>query len=605
MAQINFRQGIVKHQTDSLGNPTFLDFSGGAVSLVVSPTPTILTLAQNNKNYLFTEKSSVNNAWSGPFVPGVDYWLYWDINLVTGIRTFGFTTLEPFISANPPIAPQTGQMWWNTSSTTMFVFNGAQFIEAIRVFAAKIENGTTLISLSDQVPKFTGTQVGLNVPNFSGAFVFDTNGEPITNGDGSFFTTEDPFITGVPTGAALKVNSWIVEAITQQPVSKGQIVEFNGFNTVVPAHPLNQNNVIFGMVEEDAVTNERVIIRTGGVVFNSNWNWNTAGINTPLFIDNSGFLQTTAVVPNQLSAAVVIDSQRVILRDPSVLASIINTGSGGGITDHGLLSGLNDDDHPQYLTNVRGDIRYYERSIVDNLLAGKLNLTGGTLTGTLTLASNPTANLEAATKVYVDNLVQGLIWLPPVIYVNVISDSINTPPGSNNLGDLYIVATGGTGAWVGLDGHIVHWNGSGWNDEGLLSSVATGTRVGVSIESSTVASGSFLGQDNNIMELTNPSLGTWSVVTTPTQNNAIWVNNAASLHSFHQYSFSGTGWVEFGGTSAITPGTNILVTGTDWNVKIFQQVVQLKRLRYKDQFQQILHLLHIQLILQILIQLLC
>jgi hypothetical protein len=32
--------------------------------------------------------------------------------------------------------------------------------------------------------------------------------------------------------------------------------------------------------------------------------------------------------------------------------------SGGGVTDHGALTGLGDDDHPQYLTAVRGDARY-------------------------------------------------------------------------------------------------------------------------------------------------------------------------------------------------------------------------------------------------------
>lgn len=31
---------------------------------------------------------------------------------------------------------------------------------------------------------------------------------------------------------------------------------------------------------------------------------------------------------------------------------------GGGVTDHGLLAGLSDDDHPQYHNNARGDARY-------------------------------------------------------------------------------------------------------------------------------------------------------------------------------------------------------------------------------------------------------
>lgn len=42
-----------------------------------------------------------------------------------------------------------------------------------------------------------------------------------------------------------------------------------------------------------------------------------------------------------------------------------------GITDHGVLSGLNDDDHTQYFNQSRGDARYYPRSEVDTALAGK------------------------------------------------------------------------------------------------------------------------------------------------------------------------------------------------------------------------------------------
>lgn len=39
-----------------------------------------------------------------------------------------------------------------------------------------------------------------------------------------------------------------------------------------------------------------------------------------------------------------------------------------GITDHGNLSGLLDDDHPQYHTDARGDIRYYTKTQVDTML---------------------------------------------------------------------------------------------------------------------------------------------------------------------------------------------------------------------------------------------
>lgn len=41
------------------------------------------------------------------------------------------------------------------------------------------------------------------------------------------------------------------------------------------------------------------------------------------------------------------------------------------VDDHGLLSGLGDDDHLQYHNDTRGDARYYGKSAVDAALAGK------------------------------------------------------------------------------------------------------------------------------------------------------------------------------------------------------------------------------------------
>lgn len=47
--------------------------------------------------------------------------------------------------------------------------------------------------------------------------------------------------------------------------------------------------------------------------------------------------------------------------------------SGGGVTDHGALTGLADDDHAQYHTDARGDARYYTKSEIDTSLAGKVD----------------------------------------------------------------------------------------------------------------------------------------------------------------------------------------------------------------------------------------
>ena len=49
------------------------------------------------------------------------------------------------------------------------------------------------------------------------------------------------------------------------------------------------------------------------------------------------------------------------------------------ISDHGALSGLGDDDHPQYLNETRGDARYYTESEVDVFLGNKADLVGGVI----------------------------------------------------------------------------------------------------------------------------------------------------------------------------------------------------------------------------------
>lgn len=56
------------------------------------------------------------------------------------------------------------------------------------------------------------------------------------------------------------------------------------------------------------------------------------------------------------------------------IISIASSGTPSGYTDHGLLSGLGDDDHTQYHNDTRGDARYYTKAQVDSSLGGKENV---------------------------------------------------------------------------------------------------------------------------------------------------------------------------------------------------------------------------------------
>lgn len=83
------------------------------------------------------------------------------------------------------------------------------------------------------------------------------------------------------------------------------------------------------------------------------------------------------------------------------------------------------------------------KDLITNL-SEKLNLAGGTMTGAIVLPANPTADLEAATKIYVDSKVAS-----SVNYKGGYNASTNTPdldvaPTGVKIGDMYTVTDAGT-----------------------------------------------------------------------------------------------------------------------------------------------------------------
>lgn len=93
---------------------------------------------------------------------------------------------------------------------------------------------------------------------------------------------------------------------------------------------------------------------------------------------------------------------------------------------------------------------------------------GATLAGAFSMGSNKITSLAAPTVAgdaaefqwvidQINSKLNGHDWQE-----SVIDKDLATPPGSPATGDRYIVATGGTGAWVGKDGQIAEWDGSAW-----------------------------------------------------------------------------------------------------------------------------------------------
>jgi len=318
--RIPFRQGLVRVPAN------FLQLAAGKVSLVLGAnTSVILTLADGNSNYLVTETLTVNNAWVGPFGAGIDYWLYTDINTLTGVRTFGHTVLQPVDGATAPSTPQTDQHWFDTTTNTMKVWSGLQWVRKIRVFYAKLSQGAIFVSMSINSPTFTGTQVGSLASQQStvGTFVYDGSGNPLKKGDGTFFTTEDTALTGIMSSTQVKFGSIVIEATALTNLAAYSVVRFSSFNSVSKAVNFLVDNGAYGIIDRDAITGDIVNVIMEGSVTNDAWDWTAAGINAPLYVDNFGVL-TTIAPPSPIPVASVIDKSTILLRPSSLFLNTFN-----------------------------------------------------------------------------------------------------------------------------------------------------------------------------------------------------------------------------------------------------------------------------------------
>jgi hypothetical protein len=90
-------------------------------------------------------------------------------------------------------------------------------------------------------------------------------------------------------------------------------------------------------------------------------------------------------------------------------------------------------------------------SAIQTQIDNKLALSGGTLTGALTLSGAPTSSLHAATKAYVDNTTAGLNFHAPAHAATTANLSANYSNGTDGVGATLTADT--NRAWVGIDSH--------------------------------------------------------------------------------------------------------------------------------------------------------
>lgn len=388
---LHFRQGIVEAQI-----PTFIQVTYPHVDLLVTDTNCTIAFAAGQKDYLFTEQQAVAKAW-GPLYLGIDQWLYWDLDIRTGNRTFGITKVAPINSPTQPASPAMDQHWFNTLTNEMKVWTGAAWVKRIRAFACKLAQGRIPVSMSANAPLFTGTQVGNNTTTYVGHILYDaTTGNAIRDASGNFMTTEDNLSTKTISLSQVKVASIIVEGVAQQNMAAHTIVRFTDFGKIVHADQFIANQPIqYGIIEQSVTVGQTVNVVTNGMVSSESFDFTDVGVNALLYCDAAGQLVSDPVIPGQVPVAVVVDRKTIQLgvalasNNETIPEVNLATNLAFGISR--LSVPAEDESDPI----VVGDNDPRWDSFVHKA--------GDTMSGPLILNGVPTLDLHAATKKYVDD----------------------------------------------------------------------------------------------------------------------------------------------------------------------------------------------------------
>jgi len=349
---IPFQQGIVTATlTGGAGSPSFfLQRSGTNVTLNIAGGPVTIIATYGSIDYLLTEYNGYVNGpttssvlqWTGLTI-GANNYLYWDISTTTGIRTFGITLVTPVVSAAAPVSPVTDQHWFNTTNTTMYVYQGTSWVPKIRVFAALVTDAT-MIGMAPG-GAFIGSQVGLLTPVNAGYIIFSDAGKAIQKTNQTFFTTEDNLFVQGSNVNTITFDTAVATVTATENIAPYQVVKFSDFGVVQHATYTDIGQTALAITTQGILANQSGTVVYEGTIRNQAWNWTGAGVGSNVWIDSTGNLTATdphlvdpVTYPEGLPPIGRIVDINAITFLP-VASSLVITSASGGVVSFNSRSG--------------------------------------------------------------------------------------------------------------------------------------------------------------------------------------------------------------------------------------------------------------------------
>jgi hypothetical protein len=156
-----------------------------------------------------------------------------------------------------------------------------------------------------------------------------------------------------------------------------------------------------------------------------------ADINSAAGIEYSKLELTDSIVNADINSAAAISYSKLDLANSVTDGDIA---AAAGIDASKLGNGDVSDTELSYVNGVT--------SAIQTQINGKLNLSGGTLTGPLTLNADATGSLEPVTKQQFDAVINGIAWKQPVRAATTVGGTLATSFENNDVVDGVTLATG-------------------------------------------------------------------------------------------------------------------------------------------------------------------
>lgn len=308
---ISFTQGVVRGEAN-LGTPVYLTKAGANVHIFTSSEPVLAVVAHKTKNYLITEPVSVNNAWAG--IPPGGAWMYWDINMATGVVTRGFTIHAPaFGSSLPPSSLNTDQHYFNTSSKRHYVWNGSAWIEVLRVFAGSVS------ALGVMTISAFASQVGLNTAVTAGYIIYGLNNQAIIDPlDSTFINTGSGFLlAGGPKAFPITLDNELNYVLAGESIPAASLVAIGPLGTIILADNTTEK-FSTGLVLEPVITGQSARIHMAGYIVSGDFAFSSGDVGTVLWLTTAGGMSIVRPVTTKAQSVGIIVSETSMLLNLSI-----------------------------------------------------------------------------------------------------------------------------------------------------------------------------------------------------------------------------------------------------------------------------------------------